>query len=76
MVPVVRLRNRGVHTHSIRVLKEVVLKEVENVVSSNFKSKEQEQRQSLSQFFLSGRSCRENKLTEVPINDGVWKRSL
>jgi hypothetical protein len=65
MVPVVLQRNRGVHTRSIRVLKEV-----ENDVSSNFKSKEQEQRQSLSQSFLLGRSCRENKLSEVPINDG------
>jgi hypothetical protein len=65
MCPIVLLRNRGVHARSI-----TILKEVENDMSRNPESKDHEERTLLSKFILLGRSCRENKLTEVPINDG------
>jgi hypothetical protein len=64
MVPIVLLQNRGVHARLI-----TVLKEVENDMSRNLESKEHVQRISLPHSSLLGRSCRENKLLEVPINN-------
>jgi hypothetical protein len=65
MCPIELLQNRGVHARSI-----TILKEVENDMSRNPESKDREERTLLLKSILLGRSCREKKLTDVPINDG------
>jgi hypothetical protein len=62
MVPIVLLQNRRVHARSL-----TILKEVENDMCRNPESKGREERTLLSKSILLGRSCRENKLSEVQL---------
>jgi hypothetical protein len=70
MVPVVLLRNRGVHTRSIKVLTEV-----EYDVSRNFKATSKFKEFAIQVFFSKRTLCpngiklQREILSKVPIND-------